>query len=185
MKNLKLEPSQKIDFIKFMFRRMNLLWLPIFFFVSCATTYKGPNPDFSKTGDAAQEEIKKFSFEEDYWTQGYFYRMGPDRQAHTLGSLRPVIENTSTEATALLDKGEKWHQAALVGIGVAIISLVGAAMSHNKSVQNPLYGVSIAGSAFSLTSSFISAAKLKDGAVQYNKDLRSKFNPKITYNWKF
>jgi hypothetical protein len=58
-------------------------------------------------------------------------------------------------------------------------------MSHNHSVQNPLYGVSIAGSAFSLTSSFISAAKLKDGAVQFNKDLRSKFNPKITYNWKF
>jgi hypothetical protein len=185
MKNLRLEPSQKIDFIVIMFRRINLLILSIAFLVSCASTYKGPKPDFSKTGDAAQEEIKKYSFEEDYWTQGYFYRMGPDRQALTLGSLRPVIESTSTSATELLDKGEKWHQAALVGIGVAIVSIVGASMSHNHSVQNPLYGVSIAGSAFSLTSSFISAAKLKDGAVQFNKDLRSKFNPKITYNWKF
>lgn len=154
---------------------------------SCTSTYKGPLPDFSKTGNAASEEVTKFALEESFWRQGRnSYQMGPRAEAYTLESLRPVIEATSVEATKYLDSGERWRRASLVGLGLAVGSLAGVLISNKGSpAQSAFYGLCMAGSVVSVSFIYVSAYQLSRGAQEYNKDLKGRFNPVISYRSKF
>ncbi|MCJ8275815.1 MAG: hypothetical protein HRT44_04665 [Bdellovibrionales bacterium] len=162
-------------------------YLPLLFLVAaCATQYKGPSPDFSLKGEAAEKEIENFSLSESYWGQapGAVY-MGPEKNFYYLNSVRPIINDVSPIANQKIKTAHKWAWAgnilmwgALAYLAAIIIDDGSEFGSDERTVYYSIIGASFA-------TGFVSSGYMQSAVKQYNRDLRARFTPKLTYNWKF
>lgn len=143
----------------------------------CAT-HSGQMPDFSLKGVEAEREIGKYTMSESAWDGGNLIVLGNTRERYTSNSFRPVLESVSPTAGDILRRSERWRIAASVFFGGAIYALMRGPDEVGHGTFWGLVGLNILANS--------KADNLKADAGQlYNRDLREKFNPKVSWTWSF
>lgn len=163
---------------------MILFILPILS-IGCVTEYKGSGPNLDLKGAQAEDEIKKFSLEEAYWSQGPFLRYSEEKTAYTIESVSPFIKKVSPEASRKIETVMVWRQAQLITLGIGIVGLVAGLSATDASTQNSFYNLSLLGSCSSIAVGFVWPGMLASAASQYNQDLRKGFTPSLGMNFNF
>ena len=143
----------------------------------CAT-HSGQMPDFSLKGAEAEREIGKYTMSESAWDGGNLIVLGNTRERYTSDSFRPVLESVSPAAGDIMRRSERWRIAASVFFGGAIYALIRGPDEVGYGTFWGLFGLNILANS--------KADNLKaDAGQQYNRDLREKFNPKVSWTWSF
>jgi hypothetical protein len=143
----------------------------------CAT-HSGQLPDFSLKGVDAEREIGKYTMSESAWDGGNLIVLGNTRERYTSDSFRPVLESVSPAAGNIMRRSERWRIAASVFFGGAIYALMRGPDEVGYGTFWGLFGLNILANS--------KADNLKaDAGQQYNRDLREKFNPKVSWMWSF
>ncbi len=153
---------------------------------ACVSTYRGPGPDYSYVGTAADQEIQRFSLKEGFFHQGSnFFLMGADQSPYVVKSLEPIIKEVSPKAWREVEKGRIWRrvgQFALLSALVILFSELSDDDDHFSQEQSfaywPLIGLSFGGS-------LVQAAYMDRAAREYNQDLRAKFTPTLGLNFDY
>ncbi len=152
--------------------------LLVTYVTSGCATHSGQLPDFNLKGAEAEREIGKYTMSESAWDGGGLIVLGNTRERYTMESFRPVIESVSPGAGAILRKSGYWRIAASVLFGGAIYALIRGPDEVGQGVFWGLLGGNI------LANSRADNLKAEAGA-QFNRDLREKFNPKVSWMWSF
>jgi hypothetical protein len=147
---------------------------------ACVSTYRGPGPDYSYVGTAAEAEIQRFTFKEGFLHQGgEFFIMGADQQHYLLNSLKPVIQEVSPEAWRKIETGRVWTRVGQVAFLSALVILISEVSDDDDDFSQeqslaywPLIGLSF-------SSNIVRAIYMDRAARQYNQDLRAKFTPTL------
>jgi hypothetical protein len=134
----------------------------------CVSAYKGPGPDVKLQGEDARKEYEKFAINQSWWGPGPgFFEMGQEGVIYTAESLEPVFESVSPEA------------AKLVILGAVVYYFSTIDENENKFPMHAVIALAGAGVA-------IRAQGLHNKAAEtYNRDLKQRFSPALTYNWNF
>lgn len=150
--------------------------------MGCASVYNGPRPDFSKAGEAREQEIKKFEFENNWWGEGPgLYVMGSDGGLYTGESLLPIIRDVSPRAVQIEKTARYWTWVNLAILGASLIYML-SKDSHSSSDWWVFSGSLVVGAGFGQYGRY----KHRQSIDQYNEDLKKRFDHQsITYNWKF
>jgi hypothetical protein len=152
--------------------------LLVTFVTSGCATHSGQLPDFSLKGVEAEREIGKYTMSESAWDGGGLIVLGNTRERYTTESFRPVIESVSPAAGDILRRSERWRIAASVLFGGAIYALIRGPDEVGHGTFWGLFGLNIIANS--------KADSLKaDAGIQFNRDLREKFNPKVSWMWSF
>ena len=145
------------------------------------TAYNGPAPDFSLQGEAAQQEFAKFELHESIWTAkpGYF-TLGPEEKWVTGDSLKPIMSNVSAESVKYEKRAKPWHWTAQ-GLVLAAVVYYFADLEDWKNRLPVLLGTGVISTGFNLRATY-----LHNRAIEtYNRDMKGKFTPALTYNLEF
>lgn len=150
----------------------------------CVSNYKGPKPDFSLSGEAAQKERDKFQFHK-YWFldgAGYYY-MGPEDEdtLYKGSSLKPIIQDVSPTAVEKEKIAQRWQW---VNIGLVIAS-VGYILSQRDDLDSGDWIVFYGGLLGSVGAGHYAKYKHRQSIDDYNRDLNQKFTPALTYNFEY
>ncbi|MBX3022432.1 MAG: hypothetical protein KF799_12230 [Bdellovibrionales bacterium] len=153
----------------------------------CAAAYKGPQPNFALAGAQAQAEADRFSFDESshFLNRGFWFAMGPEKKAYTISSLTAMIETVSPEALSTIKRAQRWRWLQYATYGVALAAVMAAASNDHVSSRDQLYFASAFVGASGFAMGFVYDSLLSSAAYEYNRDLRRKFDPILTYNWAF
>jgi hypothetical protein len=171
--------------MKISHRLLFLFLASILIIQGCASAYVGPNPDLSLTGQQAQEEIKKFSFKEDsFWSQNYWYKMGPEKKPYTLESLRPVIASVSTKASDQIAKADKYRNAQWIFLLLGLVSTISTFRMDSHGTQN-MTSLALTSYLVSIGLGSAAVAELSSASREYNKDLQQKLSPSLSFNFQF
>jgi len=161
---------------------MKQLFFGLLLLVTVATsgcaTHSGQLPDFSLKGVEAEREIGKYTMSESAWDGGGLIVLGNTRERYTTESFRPVIESVSPPAGDIMRRSERWRIAGAVLFGGAIYALMRGPDEVGHGTFWGLFGLNI------LANSKADNLKAEAGA-QFNRDLREKFNPKLSWMWSF
>ena len=168
--------------------RHNWITLPIILLSlsACVSAYKGPLPDFEKTGPAAKQEIENFLFSESYWDQGIgFFQMEKSEKRHYTSSLMPVIEKVSPAAIEELKRDRAWNIAWWItygaSLGILIAELIDDDDEQSSGSMIAFYGLLGA----SVGINYYRISITQDAAIQYNRDLRAKYAPAVSFKQEF
>jgi hypothetical protein len=150
----------------------------------CVSSYTGPKPDFSLTGEAAKKERDKFQFQK-YWFldgAGYYY-MGPEDEdtLYTGSSLKPIIQDVSPAAIEKEKVAQRWQWVNYALIGAAVGYIVSQREDLDTGDWLVFYGTLLA----SVGAGHYSKYKHRQSIDDYNRDLDRKFTPALSYNWRF
>ncbi len=150
----------------------------------CVTHYQGPTPDFSLKGEAAQKEIEKFQFHFSWWTPapGFFF-MGPKDAAdiYTGDSVKPVMRAVSPESLELEKKAMTWEYVRLGVLGAGLVYIFADRGDWEESDWAAFGGIL----AVSAGIGFYGGSLHKDAIDRYNRDLKEKFTPGLSYNFTY
>lgn len=153
---------------------------------ACASTYRGPLPDYSYVGTAADVEIQKFTLKEGFFSQGAgVFAMGADHHYYLLNSLEPVIQNVSPASWKKVEKANFWHRFSQIAI-LGAISILIAEMTDDddyNSTDQALAYWSLLGVSFG--AGVTRTIYMDRAAREYNQDLRAKFTPTLGLNFRF
>jgi hypothetical protein len=147
----------------------------------CVSAYKGPGPDVKLQGEDARKEYEKFAINQSWWGPGPgFFEMGQEGVIYTAESLEPVFESVSPEAAKLEDRSRNWMLGArIVILGAVVYYFSTIDENENKFPMHAVIALAGAGVA-------IRAQGLHNKAAEtYNRDLKQRFSPALTYNWNF
>lgn len=144
----------------------------------CATTYTGPRPDFSKTGVAAITEYENFKASESFGETN-FYSVEMNKNRYFTNSIRPIMKEVSPNSEAQFQKMETIQRVSwgLLLVTLATLSQPKDSWAYTTGYWIGLWG--IFGTAIYRDSLGVRAAE------EYNKDLKSKFAPSVTYRKSF
>ncbi len=160
-----------------------LTFVPFIFF-GCASTYTGPKPDYSLRGEAATTEIEKFKLSEGYFNQGdNLFGMGPTKKLYKQKSILPIIEEVSPEAISRIQNAKSWRTAGWLAWAIAVGVLVSEFSDSDNTITNDELFWGALGSSIVLNS--VSYYKRAEATEVFNRDLRQKFNPSVSYNYTF
>lgn len=144
----------------------------------CATTYVGPQPDFTKTGAEAQAEYEKFRVGTAYGNLNHYaVKMGG--QTYYLESVEPILNNVSPTSASKLQKMKVGNYMSLA-IFAATISALN--QPRDSWAKNTGYYVGLAG--ILGTGIYINLSGM-GVAEDYNKDLKSRFSPSLAFSKTF
>lgn len=151
----------------------------------CVTTYQGPPPDLTLTGAAAEREVEKFTLSDNYWLQGYCYRIGTESEFYSVKSIQPIVEHVAPKANNTIDAAKAVRTGALVAALIAVASWVAAANVSNDSARTSYSTMGWIGLGSSLGLTFAWTGMLSSAATEYNKELKSKLTPTVGMNLSF
>ena len=159
-------------------QNLTLLFLSALLLMTGCATHSGQVPDFSLKGVDAEKEIGKYTMSESAWDGGSLIVLGNTRERYTAESFRPVLESVSPAAGETFKRSEHWRIAASIFFGGAIYALFRGPDEVGYGTFWGLFGLNILANS--------KADNLKaDAGRQYNRDLRDKFNPKVSWTWSF
>jgi hypothetical protein len=144
----------------------------------CTTTYKGPRPDFSKTGAAAQTEYETFKVSESFGETN-LYSVEMNKNRYFTDSIRPIMKEVSPNSEAQFQKMETIQK---VSWGLLAVTL--ATLYQPKDSWAYTTGYWIGLSAVFGTAIYRDSIGMR-AAEEYNKELKSKFVPSLTYRKSF
>jgi hypothetical protein len=154
---------------------------------ACASTYRGPDPDFSLTGAAAVAEAGKFELDETIHLEGRgsWFEMGPKKDWYTVSSLRPMIARVSPEAESTISRARKWRVAEYAAVLVGAAALTVAALDDDRRTANPVcvVGLMTLGAAAGFNWKY--GSLLSTAASEFNHDMRHRFTPALSFNYTF
>ncbi len=145
---------------------------------ACATTYVGPHPDFTQTGDAAKSEYEKFEFGTAYGNLNlYGVKMG--NKVYYRESVDPIIKKVSPTSTSKLQEMEVANYFNWVIFAATMVAI----FQPRDSWANQT-GYYIGLGALLGTGIYINVLGM-NAAEDYNKDLKSKFSPSLAFSKTF
>ncbi len=154
------------------------LFILVFFLTSCASKVVQETPNFKLQGKAAQAEYKKFKLDQvsvyggRFSSEGFF--TGADSE-----QLRPLIEQVKPKSIQMLKKTKKQERLWWTLWATWIVTIF---IKDSDGYPSKAYwwsGAVVIGYSIYLEQD---REKIRQ---QYNKDLRSKFNPTLSYNFLF
>ena len=152
----------------------------------CASTYRGPMPDYSYVGTASEVEIQKFTLKEGFFSQtGGSFAMGADQQHYLLTSLQPVIQSVSPGSWSKIEKANFWRRIGQIAALSAMVILIAEMADDDgyNSTDQALAYWSFLGLSFGAVVTL--KIHMDRAARDYNQDLRGKFTPTLGMNFKF
>lgn len=153
------------------------------FLFSCSHDFKGGRPDFTKTGSEAISEYEKFQIVSLHRNRAHMY--GDETfDVTTVKSIKPLMKEISPTAYQahkdLLPQA--YVHAALVGSLFAFAIIGSNAADEDKAKWTGWYW----GSAAALLGhGFYVGQRYQQVADKYNKDLKSKFSPALSFKQDF
>lgn len=152
----------------------------------CASSYKGPEPDFSLTGNAAKLEADKFTLQPSHsLVRGPWYDMGPTQARFSIRSLEPMINKISMDASETLERAATIRRLQYGVLSLAaILGVIALGSVDNASSRAVTTGAVLLG-ATGLGLGFHYDSLLSQGASEFNRDLKRSFTPALTWNWRF
>lgn len=147
--------------------------------VSAPPSYRGPAPDFSSSA-AKEDELNNFTFgPRDYFSDIYSVKMGPALDRYSMFSVKPIVAEVSPEALQKINRAE-----ALPVYGLALIGLAAIIGYSNVTARtNQIFFYGLLGA--SLGVSFYARSLYQEGLDDYNRDLKKKLAPNVTWNKSF
>lgn len=146
--------------------------------VGCATSYTGPRPDFTKTGDAAIAEYKKFEIDETFGGVN-LGSIDMGNKSYYRETVTPIISDVSSSAIEKLNKMRMWNNVNLAILAVTLLTIFQPQDSWERQTG---YWIGLGG--IIGTGIYINRIGM-DAAADYNRDLRSKFNPSLNFTTTF
>jgi hypothetical protein len=149
------------------------------FATGCVTSYKGPMPDLTLRGEAAEKEIQQYTLTH----QGVkVLSMGAEKTNYWKGSLLPVVETVSPLAHAEMKRSNWWfHGSYLILASAVLVLTADLSGDHDLDSEGLYYGLIGASIGVSGYSYYVNSRATK----QYNQDLRTRLTPQISYRWEF
>lgn len=145
--------------------------------------YEGQKPNFNLSGEATQQEIKRFELEEDSSICGFpCFKHDAQKRQHTWESIQPLLETVSPYAAQEYQRAKLWRNVQLYSLAVGVAGLfAGLATDGNK--RDMLFSLSLAGSVVSIGSSFYLGKIQSNIRETYNRELKEKFVPAVGMAW--
>ena len=144
----------------------------------CATTYTGPQPDFTKTRAEAQAEQDKFEMTESYGEMNLItVEMG--KKLYFTNSVEPIINKVSPSWATAKRKmiiGE-FVSLGFLAAALATVFMPGDSWGHQTGYWIGLGGIIASGI-------YVNVVGMH-AAEDYNKDLKSKFTPALAISKTF
>lgn len=153
----------------------------VFLTTGCVTAYNGPAPDFSLQGEAAQQEFAKFELHQSFWTGGPgYFSMGPEEKWVTGESLEPIMTSISPASIDYEKRGTRWLWAGQAVVLAASVYYFANVVDWEDSFPVFIGGL-LVGSGLRFRAHY-----LHNKAIEtYNRDMKGKFTPALTYNLEF
>lgn len=162
-------------------RFLGVALLITFLSTGCVTAYNGPAPDLKLQGEAAQQEFSKFELHGSFWTgdPGYF-SMGPEQKWVTADSLEPIMTSISPASIDYEKRGSRWLWAGHAVVLAAAVYYFANVVESEDSFPIFIGGI-IVGTGFKFRAHYLHNQAIES----FNRDLKQKFTPALTYNFEF
>lgn len=162
-------------------RFLSIALVIVFLLTGCVTAYNGPAPDFKLQGEAAQQEFSKFELHGSFWTgdPGYF-SMGPEQKWVTADSLDPIMRSISPEAIDYERRGTRWLWGGRAVVLAATVYYFANVVEWEDSLPIFIGGI-IVGTGFRFRAQYFHNRAIES----FNRDMKQKFTPALTYNFEF
>lgn len=146
--------------------------------LSACASYGGLTPDYSLSGDDGRQEVDDFTIKAGAWGSPVVEMGG---KAYYMDSLTPLFANVSDDGAKKLDRAIWLERAGWVSLAaaVAVIFFRGS----NVTAADNLAFFTFLGVGAGLT--YLRVQATDEAIDQYNRDLRQKFNPGLSWNYQF
>jgi len=151
--------------------------------VSCTTTRKwdGPDPNFTLSGEAARQELDRYTVVENGLTsqrQGFY--MGPRQQLYSFESLTPMMKRITPETAdraAHIQRGFKLNRI----VGWTSLAMLVAGSMVQDDLQMGLLSLGGFGAVWWAGRDTYLRWQLTKISPSYNDELQSKFAPRFSW----
>jgi hypothetical protein len=146
----------------------------------CATAYRGPGPDLSLRGEAAEQEYLKFEMNDSFWLAPATH-LGESKTIYSRESLRPMMAEVSPSSIDSLDRAHNWRTAETITLGLSLAGLIGVLATHSgSSAQTAFEIVTLSGAGISIGCGIARDVNYAESGADFNRDLRTKLGLRPT-----